>query len=614
MNRRVEIDLSVRLRSPFLMQGLAAGRLGLDATALRDEEGRPLVPADQVKGLLRAACFTLSQATNGRLVDQDAIDALFGAESPKRGTTGSGEQDAPNRGALIVGDLAGPAKLGASTATRVHIDPATGAARTGHLQIVELAAPLGTEVTFTGTVIARLGHKRAAPPGEPDEAAWLARLLDKAVKLVPAMGALKSAGFGQVVSGTAVLQPAKTRDLALPQPRPAAADQCTYRVTFDRRILVDSERVADNVWCGSAVVPGTVFKGALADRLARAGVDPTTDPAFGRALATIRIGHAFPADKDGALQELPPPLSLFLSGTGKPVADGLYGGKPELAPRLGGEAPRFRCDWKDEDTGTVRRRLDWSTEDPPAKLPRGHVEIGRDYVAADGRLFVDAARSHRIEFASGDWRCRNWHLALHRNGADADIFSRILAILEEEGLDGIGSTGAHACFHTDGHVARPGRVAEVVPGSRLWAVTLVTPALILDPRDFLPEDGPPPDPFAAYADYWRTAVAGATLVNFFASQRLTGGYIAVRHRPYGPMYYPFLLTDPGSVFLLHGDLASALAGRVAGGLPVKELTTPEGAVIEPTWRTCPYMPENGYGEIAVNLIDHATLAAGVTHD
>ena len=149
MNRRVEIDLSVRLRSPFLMQGLAAGRLGLDATALRDEEGRPLVPADQVKGLLRAACFTLSQATNGRLVDQDAIDALFGAESPKRGTTGSGEQDAPNRGALIVGDLAGPAKLGASTATRVHIDPATGAARTGHLQIVELAAPLGTEVTFT---------------------------------------------------------------------------------------------------------------------------------------------------------------------------------------------------------------------------------------------------------------------------------------------------------------------------------------------------------------------------------------------------------------------------------------------------------------------------------
>ena len=125
MTRRAEIHLTLTLQSPFLMQGLGGTVLGVDAAALRDEVERPLVPADQVKGLLRAACVTLERATDGAVVNAVEIDALFGSRSPDRKDDGS-EQDRPLRGALIFGDLVAEKSSTCGTITRVHIDPVTG--------------------------------------------------------------------------------------------------------------------------------------------------------------------------------------------------------------------------------------------------------------------------------------------------------------------------------------------------------------------------------------------------------------------------------------------------------------------------------------------------------
>jgi len=115
-----------------------------------------------------------------------------------------------------------------------------------------------------------------------------------------------------------------------------------------------------------------------------------------------------------------------------------------------------------------------------------------------------------------------------------------------------------------------------------YAVTLETDAVLAcggDAQD-------------AYAEYWERVCSGAELVNFFASQRLAGGYIGMRFQMTPGRYAPFMLTEAGSVFLLKGDIAEGLQSLIHDGLPSPII---EGTVTD--WRTCPFQPENGYGRI-----------------
>jgi hypothetical protein len=96
------------------------------------------------------------------------------------------------------------------------------------------------------------------------------------------------------------------------------------------------------------------------------------------------------------------------------------------------------------------------------------------------------------------------------------------------------------------------------------------------------------------------------LKRYFASQSLAGGYYLHRRFRSQEKYSPWLLTDPGSVFLLkivqpndakQVSLVQELIERwYFSGLP------PYDSSLE--WRNCPYVRENGYGEIAVNLMCH----------
>ena len=133
-----------------------------------------------------------------------------------------------------------------------------------------------------------------------------------------------------------------------------------------------------------------------------------------------------------------------------------------------------------------------------------------------------------------------------------------------------------------------------------------TPAFLFDPRDQRPLR-------ELYASYWASACPGASLVDFFASQTLAGGYLGHRRRAFGDnVIYPFVLTQPGSVFLLEGEIGEALNGLLRSGLPVTKMV--DGRPL--SWVNCPYMPENGYGEISVDYLADAGMAAKlveVTH-
>ncbi len=117
----------------------------------------------------------------------------------------------------------------------------------------------------------------------------------------------------------------------------------------------------------------------------------------------------------------------------------------------------------------------------------------------------------------------------------------------------------------------------------------------------------------AYSAYWKSVLPQAVLVDFFAAQRLAGGYQSVRRRAYGrDTYRPFVLTEPGSVFLLQGPIAGTLDNFIRFGLPVPLLG---GRSV--SWRTCPFVPGNGFGAIDVEYLsgpETGNLRTTVSHE
>jgi hypothetical protein len=78
---------------------------------------------------------------------------------------------------------------------------------------------------------------------------------------------------------------------------------------------------------------------------------------------------------------------------------------------------------------------------------------------------------------------------------------------------------------------------------------------------------------------------------------MVGGYHAMRRRPYSA-YYPFVLTEAGAVFRLEivdEEGRRKFTDALRFGLPLPDLG---GKAV--SWRTCPFVPENGYGEIVLH--------------
>jgi len=603
MTHRCRVTIEISLISPFLMQGNEAGSFGIDARSLRDAAGRPAVPADQVKGLMRAGMATL--ARHG-ICTSETITRLFGA-APTDGATSQ-------RGAALFADLVtdiGSSADGAHHLTRIRIDEATGSVAAGALADIELVAPPGQEVVFRGHVVLR---------GTPEDIARDRDLIARAWALVPAIGSYKSAGFGMVADGSARLGEATPRPLVPPAADgDALDDRVVFDITLDRPLLVDTRRTAENIREGATVIPGGVIKGALAEALRRGGC--LTEPAIEHSLSAIRISHAFPMPPhpapDGVIDGpeatalgLPLPMSLVRTATDD-IRDALRPGRwPESAPchtaiMHQGKPVQFMMDWKDKTWREARDKTGLPSADIP-RLERVHTQIGADHTSAEALLFSEVAHSHLIDGAPGG--LQRWRFEMARNDADPACWARLVAMLAA-GLDGVGNNGAHADMTrvtslSAGRLRGRGAVAE---GDGPWAITLVTPAVMAWGDRVAGKTAL--TAHAAYTEYWAEVLPGARLANYYARQRLAGGYQALAHRPFGThTYYPFILTEPGSVFLIENATAKDIQRLLDTGLPVCE--RPGGA---PDWTICPFQPANGYGEILLNLVDHDALVEGLDH-
>lgn len=541
---RIQIESRLILRSPFLFPGTGAARFGLDIAAARGIDDHPLIPAEQVRGVLSHALRDMLEEGVGQL-SVGWLDDLFGqASSDLQDPLASNE---PRRGRLIFGDLRAETCPEADITHRVAIDAETGAARKGALVTAELVAAPGAELAFAGSIIVF-----ATKP----QAEALCGQLCAAASRVSAIGAMKSAGFGEVISWSFVPRPG--RSLAVPRCDPPT-ERVALVVTIDRPFLVDAERVADNVYVGSPVIPGAAIKGAFARKLALGGSDVAADDA----LSALGISHARPEGWPDRVV----PLSVVAHG--KRFGDAL--GNP--AVMIEGKAALFRPDWKESHWQQLGARHGLRRAPPIGRVERAHVGIERGGATArDEALFFTQA----VE-PSG----RTWRVEVDFGAVPPSERGRLYAPLID-GLDGVGATGARLDFREAGAAVQDPPVRPRADG--LLAVTIETEAVLATP-----DDGP--TAIEAYSAYWKR-VLGAELVDFCAEQALRGGYLGMRFRREGAGYRPFLVTLAGSVFLLRGASSEAVAALVRRGLPPPVIG---GAPTD--WRTCPYQPENGWGRI-----------------
>lgn len=578
---RNDFKLSFELESPFLTQGVTRAAFGYDASQAVNAAGHAILPQDLIKGNLLQAMRDLAVHARKSGVDQAMIAALFGEASEAEAEVGSTND--PRRGCLAFEDLVGPrirsdegVPLRPGVTIRIKIDEETGSVQAGALQVIELPFATGAKVLFSG----RLSLTCAT-----GDQARIVRGLERAIALIPALGAFKTVGFGRVVK-------ASLAPVVAVAPGPAAGidsrkgRRLAVELRLDRPLSIDTERVGDNVFRSRPIIPGTAIKGALAEGLRRQGGAPEKDDALSR----LVIGHAFPCPDEAERSPMEPlPLSLAVFETPSShhsVIDWLWREGP---PLLEGVVGAFEPRWKDKTRALVRKACGW----PDAlEIPhdiRVHTAVNPETgSAAEGELYSMA--SLRPEGLV-------WRGSIDGGEVSEDEFSRLAQALAG-GLEGLGKTGARAMVTL---LPLNPPILSPRPGAQsLWAVTLRTAALMNDQQGLA--EGV--DVATDYARYWTEASKGCLrLIRHFAIQDLAGGYIAVRRRLEAGRYRPFLLSRPGSVFLLEG-MGDVLEGWLRTGLP------PRGGLGHDDWRRCPYLPQNGYGAIDVN---HCPLGAEVVH-
>jgi hypothetical protein len=206
-----------------------------------------------------------------------------------------------------------------------------------------------------------------------------------------------------------------------------------------------------------------------------------------------------------------------------------------------------------------------------------------------------------------------WHGRIDLSGIEPDtdrpMVAAQLQTLLGMGLRNLGKTKVTA--RVDGQAANAPEPPDIGPGGR-FIITLQTPALMIPPEadlnNALFEEE---KRLNLYKAYWTSLDPRLELVRFFASQSLMGGYLGHRFQK-NKAYNPFLLTMDGSVFALrtlepapYPETRKKLVEWMRRGLPLPDWTRQyadeTGSV---SWRTCPFVPENGFGEIAVNLSCH----------
>ena len=571
------IAIDITEEAPYLVHGNDAGRFGLDATLLRDHAGRPILPGTLVAGRIVEAWHNLGPALGNADVEE-----WFGRSQDRRARIHVDD--------LVLQGIDGtPWTPDTETkeVSRIRQNDDTGAVETGALLIVEQVAAPGAKLVFTGTWRAW---------ADDDEIRRLLPQLRAALLLQTQLGAYRGVGFGRLKGIDVSANVVNGKPLSLD----AGALRHRLALRTDRPFCVGSRSRRGNVFESDDILSGGTLLGALATLLAArhgtAGLDGLDTP-LARHFSLLRCTHALPTQAGGAR---PLPLPQSLVSLGHEIKDAWQHAAP---PTNLAQAPAFQTDWKGEDFDKAKLNQGWGGT---RRHLRVRTDIDGNGQAKESSLFAYECVTPAVN-EKGETQTE-WLFDLDLSAVPEDdraAATQELAALLGQGLFPIGKTDAvfNVTVGNAGAVWSEANLDAIKQGDRI-PLLLASDALLFATDAVA--DQPKPDLKALYAAAFadlaeQAGCQGAlTLGHFFATQRLAGGDYLWRQFQKTDTYQPWVLTEAGSVFVFEVKEAEAarkvLRHWSVNGLGLPQAVTPQGGA---TWCNLPYLPSNGYGEVAI---------------
>ncbi len=656
------LDVHLKLVGPVLTQSTKAGEFGVDAVMARDSEGKPYLPYSLIRGKLRQALEELE----GALAADDAkhfpgdVVHWFGPRTRNREDDHAAGGLFHERGTLLFTDFKYPqAKQLDRLISRIQMDPETGAAAERMLLVVDAPFAYGEEALFEGSI--------RGICKDFDQCKRAVRTLRAGLRWLTQLGAERTVGFGRVKSAEInqvqithldaedakaldrfrqdlaplrpeagvepwiVANPCKATSFAT-QPA-VVAETHLVRICPNGLFCFADKPLLSNLFESSIIIPGNALLGALASTYCMAhGLSPreVKPIANGRwqtlaaNFSKLRFTHAFPTERGSPQRPAVWPLSLVAA---EPHANDipcvLYDVALCAEPRLilhsgGARPPVFTSDWKGHIvTKKARYQFGWPVEwekirkDLRKKDLRKELRVRTAIDPDKGRAEEEKLFGYEmIDPAGFDWLAV-LDLSRIEEASRARVLFELKQLLSAP-LGPLGKTKTDAKVSIEPVESLQPVVASdanPLPGE-LWVMVLQTPAILCSREDMQRDAAD--KLMRGYQRIIHELSGGAlTLVRFFAKQSLSSvRFAGGLPRDGAGRYYPFLLTDEGSTFVLKavGDAAKARACVQAWldhGLPFAASLAQEiGGGFDPAsadaWKHCPILPTNGYGEIVVN--------------
>lgn len=595
---------------PFLTAATGPDQYGVDKSAHRDHMEQLVIPASHLKGKLRSSLEELGPFFDS--AEGCDLKMLFGAKSAE----GSYEplpamvhfRDLVSDNSDISGTYIN------GTRTRVAINRTSQTAQHNMLRDVEDPFASGAEICFKGSVTFNAS--------DPDAAARLARTLQLGLQWMTTVGAEKGVGFGRLKS-VQVSAPKETAVSSIPT-FAGTSDALHLRICAQEPLLaggIKSRRT--NYIVSRQELSGGLIKGALAMALNEThGVIPVTRPLnegysadfpgfelLVKHFSAIRITHARPALANG-----PRPIRLPLSAVeycGSLIGDVAL--SHEQAPLVQGRhSPAYYGDAKNLN------RYEGLAEPVELFVTRSEIDDASQRTA-EGQLFTyqfyaPYTIAYNKEKQPIEWIC-NVNFEAILEPAERKVVIQQFAAAVQLHLHRLGKLGRAVTVAVKEGLAAAAAHNRALIQDGLVLVTLQSDTIMLDPKiaRSLPLGQ---DLHEAYSAYWHDLSDGALVLDdFFAHQGFEGGYLyhrylgAAERANHPNRYRPYYLTLAGSLFKLRvADEINApkiLNRWLSGGLPLPEWALAEyGQYNRALWENCPFVPENGYGEIVVNLAWH----------
>ncbi len=598
MKTRHSLLVTLDLQSPYLVHGNDPGRFGLDATLMRNHHDQFVIPGTLAVGRILDAWRHIANCTE--TVVHDHENPPLPLAPTQHAATWFGTPHSTGRtpfettGRLIETDLLlthvgdNPATEfvpSVELVTRIRQSDETEAIDHGMLAFIEQVERASATIRFRGTWIAYADDDEI----EPLRQALLAGLLWQSQ-----IGAASSIGFGRLLAANVE----HTDDLCpLTGGKPTLGENGAIRLalTITDPICVTSKQSRGNLFESSDVLSGAVIKGTIARLLMYwHGVNHLAD-AKGSALCrhfdVLRVNHGLPS-LDGQRRPAPIPLSLVVA------SKVIFSAEACATATLDSKccAPTFQIDWKPETFGKVNVSRNWGGNHSVGMTTHLRVRTAindQTRQAKDGTLFA-----YEMKVARGNTRWLTDFYFPEEKGLDRQAVLYELQSLLAKGLDFIGKTKVHAALEwaDTAEDTWPGTTVPTCGGS--WTLTMITPACLFTVHQACNQQSLLNLYKTIFADLSKNSLK---LSHFFASQSLAGGdYLHLRFHP-DDDYKPYLLTDAGSIFVFDVEntenAQNCVRQWLSRGLPVPEAVAQH---FGNTWDRNPYVPENGYGEIAVN--------------